>query len=77
MEPSQLRWLKEVFCFLFMEKVGFRKVSRRFLEGFCSAGLTVDHFKSHTFLFFIAVTYKPLARTQNSFSGRKKQTKNF
>ena len=25
-----------------MEKVGFRKVSERFLEGFCSTGLTVD-----------------------------------
>ena len=37
MEPSQLQWLKKVFCFLFMEKVGFRKVSERFFGGilFC------------------------------------------
>ena len=33
----------------------------------------VDHFKFPTFLIFIAVTYKPLARTQNPFSGGKKQ----
>ena len=33
MEPSQLRCLKKVFCFPLMEKVGFQKVSERFLEG--------------------------------------------
>ena len=73
MAPSRLRWLKKVFCFLFMEKLGFRKVSERFLEGFCSAGLTVDRYEFPTLSIFIVVTYKPLARTQNPFAGGKKQ----
>ena len=51
-KPSQQRWLKKVFCFLFMGKVGFRKASERFLEGFCSAGLTEYRFKFPAFLFF-------------------------
>ena len=42
MGPSQLQLLNKVFCVLFMEKVGFRKVSVDCLEGFCSAVLTVD-----------------------------------
>ena len=60
--------------------LGFQKVIERFLEGFCSAGLTVDRFNFPAFLFFIVVTYKPLARTQNQFSGGKnniKQLLNF
>ena len=48
-------------------------MNERILEGFCSAGLTVDRSKFPAFLFFIVVTYKPLARTQNPFSGGKKQ----
>ena len=52
MEPSQLRWLKKVFCFMCMEKLGFWKVSENFLEGFCSASLTVDCFKFPAFLIF-------------------------
>ena len=75
MAPSRLRWLKKVFCFLFMEKLGFRKVSERFLEGFCSAGLTVDRYEFPTLSIFIVVTYKPLARTQNPFAGGKNNIK--
>ena len=56
-----------------MEKVGFRKVSEIFLEGFCSAILTVDHSHFLPFYFFIVVTYKPLAWFQIMFSGGKKQ----
>ena len=66
MEPSQLRWLKKVFCFLLMEKVGFRKVSVRFLEGFCSAVLTVDH-KSPAFLFL----YSSYVQTTRSLPKKK------
>ena len=33
MELSQLRCLKKIFCFLFMKKLGFQKVSERFM--FC------------------------------------------
>ena len=73
MEPSQLRWLKKVFCFLFMKKVGFRKLSERFFGGILFCRFDSWPSISPAFVFFIVVTYKPLAWTQNRFSGGKKQ----
>ena len=68
--------LKKVFCFLFKEKVEFRKVIiERFLEGFCSTGLRVDNFlRSY---FYIIISYLQTTRKNpKPFLWRKKSTSN-
>ena len=74
MEPSQLQWLKKVFCFLFMEKVGFRKVSERFFGGilFCRFDSWLLSFLS--LYFFILVTYKTTRKNPKPVLWRKKNS---
>ena len=53
MEPSQLRWPKKVFCFVFIKNLGFRKVSKWYFERIFSGGLTVNRYEFPTLSFFI------------------------
>ena len=77
MEPSQLQWLKKVFCFPFMEKVGFRKVSERFFGGILFCRFDSWPFLFPAFVFFYSSYVQTTRLNPKPVLWRKKYQKTF
>ena len=77
MEPLTATVIKESILLFVYGKSWVSKGEWKIFEGILFCRLTVDRFKFPAFLFFIVVTYKPLARTQTRSVAEKTTSNNF